>query len=310
MCRQDSLHFGLSLMVQKTFAFFALAFAVLGSMALAIEPLVVVVMDPLSGPLACDCVEGYAQRKYEKLGEYLEKSLGRPVKVAWNDSLAESLKDDTAGKADVIIGKYSVVQAQTKKLKITVAPIARLTGRDGATDQWGLLVVRSGDAAQSVSDLNGYRVFAGPAEAEEKSGAAAKCFKEAGVAVNSTPEIFDACSEAAKGLMKLPTDAKAVAVISSYAEPLLEGCKAVKKGDLRVIGRTESIPFVTAFANAKLSAEDKAKVTTALLETGTKAELLIALETLEGFVSLDEATKKDADAAQSRQKETATAKKN
>ena len=29
--------------------------------------LVLVVMDPLSAPLACDCVEGYAQRKYEKL---------------------------------------------------------------------------------------------------------------------------------------------------------------------------------------------------------------------------------------------------
>lgn len=297
-------------MLQKTFAFLVLAVTFLCSLSVAAEPLVVVVMDPLSGPLACDCVEGYAQRKYEKLGAYLEKSLKRPVKVAWNDSLAEALKDDTAGKADVIIGKHSVILAQTKKLKIDVAPIARLTGRDGATDQWGLLVVRSEDAAQSEGDLNGYRVFAGPEEAEEKSGAAAKLFKEAGVVVNSTPEIFDACSEAAKGLMKLPADAKAVAVISSYAEPLLEGCKAVQKGDLRVIGRTESIPFVTAFANAKVSAEDKAKITAALLETGTNVELLIALETLEGFVSLDEAAKKDADAVQARQKEAATAKKN
>lgn len=282
---------------------------VLTSIALAADPLIVVVMDPLSGPLACDCVEGYAQRKYEKLGEFLEKKLGRPVKIAWNDNLAEALKDDTAGKVDVVIGKSSVVQAQAKKLKINVAPIARLTGRDGATDQWGLLVVRSEDPAQSVADLSGYRVFAGPDEAEEKSTAALKLFKEHAVAVVATPELFDACSEAAKGLIKLPTDAKAVAVISSYAEPLLEGCKAVKKGDLRVIGRTASVPFVTAFANAKVPAADQAKITAALLETGTNAEMLIALETLEGFVSLEEAKQKDAAATEAVAKEAGAKKK-
>src|SRR5688500_162229 len=32
-----------------------------------------VVMDPLALPLSCPCVAGYAQRKYEVLGEYLEK---------------------------------------------------------------------------------------------------------------------------------------------------------------------------------------------------------------------------------------------
>ena len=34
-----------------------------------------VVMDPLSKPLSCDCVQGYAQRKYELLGEHLTKHL-------------------------------------------------------------------------------------------------------------------------------------------------------------------------------------------------------------------------------------------
>ena len=37
--------------------------------------LTVVVMDPLAAPLSCPCVEGYAQRRYEVLGEYLSRRL-------------------------------------------------------------------------------------------------------------------------------------------------------------------------------------------------------------------------------------------
>ena len=37
------------------------------------EPLRLVVMDPLAAPLACDCVGGYAQRDYTRLGAFLEE---------------------------------------------------------------------------------------------------------------------------------------------------------------------------------------------------------------------------------------------
>ncbi len=47
--------------------------------------LTLVVMDPLAAPLACDCVQGYAQRKYESLGAYLQTKLGREVKVVWRN---------------------------------------------------------------------------------------------------------------------------------------------------------------------------------------------------------------------------------
>ncbi len=43
--------------------------------------LTMVVMDPLALPLSCPCVQGYAQRNYDKLAETLEKELGR--KCAW-----------------------------------------------------------------------------------------------------------------------------------------------------------------------------------------------------------------------------------
>ena len=56
------------------------------------EPFVLVVMDPLSKPLSCDCVRGYAQREYKLLAKHLEQSLGREDKVVWYESLAEATK--------------------------------------------------------------------------------------------------------------------------------------------------------------------------------------------------------------------------
>jgi ABC-type phosphate/phosphonate transport system substrate-binding protein len=292
--------------VWTIFALLSLAFLCPSPKGFAAEPLTLVVMDPLAGPLACDCVEGYAQRKYEVLGKYLEKKLGRKVNVAWAESLDLALKEKTNGRVDVIVGKSSVVSTQAKQLKIGIEPVARLSGKDGAIDQWGLLVVRADDKAQSVNDLKGYRIFFGPAEAEEKSEAVMKLMAANGISVPSSLEVYGACIEATKELMKLPADVKAAAVISSYAQPLLEGCKAIKKGDLRAIARSESVPFVTAFVASTISKTEKEKITAALLEVGDNADLLIALETLDGFVSLDEAAKKDAAAVQKRASEPAS----
>ncbi len=49
-----------------------------------------VVMDPLAAPLSCPCVEGYAQRKYEVLGERLEQVLGAPVTVTFADGVTDT----------------------------------------------------------------------------------------------------------------------------------------------------------------------------------------------------------------------------
>src|SRR5437763_11911510 len=96
----------------------ALALAAVTVAALAEPPkatLTVVVMDPLALPLSCPCVKGYAQRDYDKLGAYLESQLGRPVTVAFSESLTGALKNKTDGKADVVIGKNSVVLYDAKK---------------------------------------------------------------------------------------------------------------------------------------------------------------------------------------------------
>lgn len=244
-------------------------------------PLTMVVMDPLAAPLACDCVQGYAQRKYEQLGAYLQQQLARPVKVVWSESLSNAVSEN--GPAHIVVGKHSVVLFDAKKLQTKMKPVASLTGVDGSTTQAGLLVVRQQDAARSVKDLEGYRIFFGPADCDEKHAAPLALLKKAGLTLPQTLETSPACSTAAAALLELPADEEAAAVISSYAEPLLEGCGTIKKGDLRVVGRSEPVPFITAFVSSKVSEQDRGLIETALLDVELNAELLIALETSRGF---------------------------
>ena len=246
----------------------------------------VVVMDPLSAPLSCDCVKGYAQRKYEKLGDHLAKVLGRPVKVTWSESLVKAAKE-TGGPTQLVIGKHSVVLHDAAKLKRTMLPIAALTGSDGETTQSGLLVVRTADPAKSASDLAGYRIFFGPEDCDEKSAVIVDLLKANKLPVPAEKETCPSCSNAAAKLMELKAGEKATAVISSYAERLLEGCGTVKKGDLRVVARSKPVPFITAFADASLSTAEQETLKTALLAVAEHVELLEALETEAGFVPFE-----------------------
>lgn len=254
--------------------------------------LTIVVMDPLAAPLSCPCVKGYAQRKYEALGEHLTKELGKRVKVEFSESLATALKEKTKGKADLVIGKCSVVVHDAEMTKREFENIAMLTGKDGGTTQYGIVVVKSSDKAKAIADLKGYRIFFGNEESREKHGAAIDLFKKAGIELPSKLETASACDEGCTKILEFPTNEHGAAVISSYAKPLLEGCGTVQKGDLRVIAETDDVPFVGAFVRADLPAELKAKLTQALLEVGKDAKLRTALETKDGFVTVEAAAKK------------------
>ena len=96
-------------------------------------PLIVVVMDPLAAPLSCPCVKGYAQRDYKKLAEHLQRELERPVKIYFHESLTSVLEEKTSGRADLVIGKRSVVAAEAAEAKLPLKPILALTGKDGNT---------------------------------------------------------------------------------------------------------------------------------------------------------------------------------
>lgn len=247
--------------------------------------LTVVVMDPLAAPLSCPCVKGYAQRDYDKLGAHLAEKLGRPVKVHFSESLANALRTKTGGKADLVIGKDSVVVAEAKAGKLAVSRVASLTGKDGATTQTGLVVVAAADPALAAESLKGYRIVFGPAEAEEKHGAALALFRHLGVPMSRTVETCVACTDGATKVLELSKQGEKVAtVISSYAQPLLEGCGTIKKGDLKVVGETDPVPFVAAFVSDALSPGDRAIIRATLLGVGQSPALCTALESKAGFV--------------------------
>jgi ABC-type phosphate/phosphonate transport system substrate-binding protein len=147
-------------------------------------------------------------------------------------------------------------------------------------------VVPAGDPAQSLSDLKGYRILFGSIEADEKYAAALRTLTKASVPLPAAEDVETraACSEGACDILDEDFEGKGAAVISSYAKPLLEGCGTVEKGALRVVGRTEDVPFVTAFVSSQLDAKMRRRVRAALLTVGETPELCVALETLKGFV--------------------------
>jgi ABC-type phosphate/phosphonate transport system substrate-binding protein len=254
--------------------------------------LVVLVLDPLAAELSCPCVAGYAQRNYDKLGKHIEGKLGRPVAVVYSESLAGAIKK-AGGKGHLVIGKDSVVRATAPDNKLTVSHLAALTGKDGKTTQTGLVCVAAADKAISPADLKGYTIYFGSPTAEEKSAAAVKMFKDFGLEL---PEKLVTCDTCTQGATKVVEEAKAgnkvAAVVSSYAQPLLEGCGTIKKGELRVVAETDPVPFIAAFATGSLAAGEQTSVKAALLAVGAVKELLTALETKNGFVEPEPAKKK------------------
>lgn len=244
----------------------------------------IVVTDPLALPLACSCVEGYAQRKYEKLADHLQMKLGKSVRVVWSDSIAIAQREYGLGKKTLFIGKDSVVRHDTKSLKIDVKPLARLTDVSGSVNQRGVFVVRRGNSASTILDLEGYKVLWGPDKCDEKSAAPKLRLKE--IEIETTgEEVCETCSIAAVKLVEASDSTKVAAVISSYAEKLLTGCGTVEKGALRIIGESEEVPFISVFANDEITISEAKSLIDSLCAIGESKEMLAALESKSGFVA-------------------------
>ena len=271
----------LALLVMATLAITAVAEETEESKS---SPLHLVVMDPLAAPLSCPCVEGYAQRKYEKLAEFLATRIDRDIKLVFSESLKKAMDGEAAGRVDLVIGKDSVVKYDLKKHKLDMKPLAALTGKDGKTTQTGLLVVPSEDPAKTVKDLKGYKLFLGPEDSDEKHNAILALLKDAGVEI---PEKFDmspACSDGASKVLELGKDVRGAAVISSYAKPLLVGCGTIPKGALRVVGETKPVPFITVYASSALKKSELDSLKESFMLVSRNAFLKHFLETKDGFV--------------------------
>ena len=258
--------------------------------AFAIEPygpnnaeITLVVTDPLALPLACSCVQGYAQRKYEKLADHLQFKLMKSVRVVWGDSIGIASKEHGLGKKTLLIGKDSVILFDSKKLKLEVMPLAQLTDINGSVNQRGMFVVRRDNPAASLLDLEGYRVLWGPEKCDEKSSAPKAKLKEIEIAI-SADETCETCSVAARKLVEQPSENKVVGVISSYAERLLTGCGTVDKGALKVVGESEEVPFISVYSTGNFSDAERKSVVDCLVDARDSKELLASLESKDGFV--------------------------
>jgi len=257
--------------------------------------LTLLVMDPLALPLSCPCVKGHAQRLYDKLGAYLEKQLGQPVKVLFSDDLSKVLRTETK-EIDMIIGKQSVVRFDAKINKLEVHPAMMLTGQDGKTSVTGLIVVRKDDPARKLGDLKGYTVLFGPPDCDEKFKAAGEALTNAGIELPAKIETRPGCSDSVIEMLEHPEKPTA-AVISSYAAALLEGCGTIEKGSIRVIGETKPVPFITVFFTARIGEGRDQQICRALASVKGQPELMTAIETALGFVPLPDERKTETKTA-------------
>jgi len=87
------------------------------------EPVLLVVMDPLSKELACACVKGYAQRDYRKLAARLEKAVKQRVSIEFSDDLAETMAGVSSGREVIVAGDQSLVAYGAKKAGLKCHPV-------------------------------------------------------------------------------------------------------------------------------------------------------------------------------------------
>ena len=246
------------------------------------KPVQVVVMDPLSLPLSCSCVDGVGQRRYDKLGDHLSKVLGRSINLTFEESLDLALRRIRA-TPDFIIGKDAMVSFDSKRLKLKVKPIAALTDRTGAVTHRGVFIVRTKDPARRLSDLSGRKVMLGPVEEAETHQAAKTALRKAQLAKSASLEVGGAIDS---GALALTDGEVASAVVPEYLPPLLVGCEKLSENSVRILAKTPPVYGVRLF---RTDVADNALVKRVLEEvTGLdkQKDLLIALESAKGFVKI------------------------
>ncbi|MCX8090292.1 MAG: PQQ-binding-like beta-propeller repeat protein [Verrucomicrobiae bacterium] len=242
------------------------------------------VLDPLARELACACVKGYAQRDYHQLAAWLSQRLNRAMRVEFFETLADVQTQFSFDAPLVLVAKAPEIAAAVASSGAPLHALCRLTDLEGKTTMTGLFVARRNDPARTLADLGGRRILFGPASAAETREAALAALRAAGVPPPGRIETRPANAEAALDVLDSPESPPPVAVISSYLLPLLEGCGSVQPGELRVIGQTEPVPFITVFVSNRVPLAEREKLREALLAVRKNRRLLRALESRDGFV--------------------------
>ncbi len=250
------------------------------------EPILLVVTDPLAKELACACVKGHGQRDYRKLAARLEKALKQHVNIEFSDDLAETMAGVSPAREIIVVGDQSLVAQGSKKAGLPCHPVCELTDPDGNTTITALFIARFDDPAKGLKDISGRKVFFGLLDGDEKIAASLAAMRDAGVEPPATLQKRPTYTDAALDLLDSELSPLPVAVIPSYALVTLEGCGSVKPGNLKVIGKTRPVPFITLFVSDSMPAEKQEKLLKTLLNINGDAKLLKAMESRDGFKPL------------------------
>ena len=250
------------------------------------EPVVLVVMDPLAKELACACVKGFGQRDYRKLAAKLEAPLKQRVSIEFSDDLAETLAVIGPGREVIVVGEPSRVAHGAARATFKYHPVCELTGVDGGTTVTGAFVARAGDPAKELKEIAGRQMLVGLPEADAKYRAALAALRDAKLDPPATIERRATDSEAALDVLDSTASPPPVALIPSYALRLLEGCGSIAPGNLKVIGQTPPVPFITVHVSDNIAAEKEQKILKLLLGLKADAKMLRLMESRDGFIPL------------------------
>lgn len=255
----------------------------LGKSGSVSEPITLVVMDPLAKELACACVKGYGQRDYRKLAAQLEKGIKKQVKVEFSDDLAESLSGGSPVREVIVVGDQSLVASGAKKAGLKYHAVCTLTDLEGNAAMTALFVARSDDPVKGLKEIGGRKVLFGMPEVDAKYAASLGALRDAAIAPTITPEQRGSYSEAVLDMLDSRSSPPPLAVIPGYALRMLEGCGSIKPGTLKVIGKTEAVPFITVFLSDSIPAQTAKEALNVLMAVKRDAKMLNALESRDGF---------------------------
>lgn len=246
-------------------------------------PVVMVVMDPLAKELACACMQGYGQRDYRKLAARLEAALKQEVSIEFSDDLAQTMKVIERGQGVIVIGEASRVSKGAMQAGLKARAVSELTDSNGDTVMNGVIVGQAKDKARELKDLAGRKVFFGLADTDANQLALKEALQAAGLKDPLPQEKRGQYTDAALDVLDSTEEVLPVAVIPSYALRLLEGCGSVKPGELRVLGKTRAVPFITVFLNEHIKPEQEKKIVGSLLTLKDDPKLLKLMESRDGF---------------------------
>lgn len=206
--------------------------------------------------------------------------------VAFFETLADVQAEFSLDSPLLVVARASEIAHAGALTNGSLHALCRLTDPKGETTLTGLFLTRASDPARSLADLAGRRILFGPASAQDTREAALAALQAAGVPPPAQIEIRPVEAQAALDVLDSGDDPPPVAILSSYTLPLLEGCGSVQPGELRILGQTAPVPFITVFVSESVPASERAKLREALLAVRKNRRLLRALESRDGFVPL------------------------